>query len=185
MVSLGRKITLEPSLILWLSVLWFCREDLVLPFLLAVAVHELGHISLLLLLHRPPKSIILGVSGAQLETPALSYLQTCLAAAAGPVASLLLALCAPLWPALALYSLILGLFNLLPVPGLDGGVMLSSLLLWALPESAARRIAGYLGLLTALGLWGGALYLSGPGGFGLWPLMLAGIFLYKALSLSL
>ncbi len=184
MGGMGRRITLEPPLILWLSLLWFCRGDIVLPFLLAAALHELGHFLALSLMGHPPRAVILGFSGARMETDALSYGQSAWAAAAGPAVSLLLGLCAPIWPELGLYSLVLGLFNLLPVPGLDGAMLLSSLLLQWLPEERAGKISRYLGLLTALFLWGGAVYLSGPGGLGLWPLMFSALFMYKALSMG-
>lgn len=183
MGGMGRSITLEPPLILWLSLLWFCRRDIVLPFLLAVTLHELGHFLALSLMGRPPKAVILGFSGASMETALLSYGQSALAAAAGPAVSLLLSLWSPVWPELGLYSLVLGLFNLLPIPGLDGDRVLSSLLLLWLPEAQAGKITRYLGLLTALGLWGWAVYLSGPGGLGLWPLALAALVMYKALSM--
>lgn len=178
------RITVHPSLILWLSVLFYLDGQILLPFLLAAALHELGHALALRLLGKAPLALRLSFSGARMETPPLSYWEELWAAAAGPGLSLLLGLTFPLWPELALYSVMLGLFNLLPIPGLDGGRILACMLLLHLKEHTARRICQYLAILTALALWGGAVYLACPLGFGLWPIALAALLLYKALTMD-
>ena len=176
--------TVHPSLILWLSILFYLDRHILLPFFLAAALHELGHYLMLRFLGKPPHAIILGFSGAQMETRSLTYREELYAAAAGPAVSLLLGVALPLWPALAVYSVILGCFNLLPIPGLDGGRSLSSLLMMHLRPETARRICKYMAMLTALAVWGGALYLSGPLHFGMWPILLAAMLLYRALSMD-
>lgn len=178
------KISVHPSLILWISVLFYLDETVLIPFLLAAGLHELGHYFVLRFMKKPPLAIVLSFSGARMETSSLSYSEELIAAAAGPAVSLLLTFVFPLWPALAVYSLILGCFNLLPIPGLDGGRILSCLLLMHLHEDAARRICKYFAIVTALSLWGIALYLTGPMQFGLWPILVAALFLYKALSMD-
>lgn len=176
--------SIHPSLILWLSILFYLDMHILIPFFLAAAFHELGHYWMLRCLGKPPYTMALSFSGAKMETGSLSYREEFYAAAAGPAASLLLGLLLPLWPDLAVYSVILGCFNLLPIPGLDGGRILSSLLLMHLREDTARRICKYLAMVTALSLWGAALYLSGPLHFGMWPILLAALLLYKALSMD-
>ncbi len=175
------KWSVHPSGILWLSVLFYLEPALVLPFLLAAGLHELGHALALRAMGRPPLSVTLSFSGAKMEVGSLSYRQELWAAAAGPGMSLLVALLWPVLPALGLYSLLLGCFNLLPIPGLDGGRILRCALLLRCREETALRISRYLGIVTALGLWGWAVYLSQAAGLGLWPLLVAALGLYKAL----
>lgn len=172
---------IHPSLILWLSVLWYLDSAVVLPFLGAAAVHELGHALVLWGMDKPPTSIRLSFAGAVMETARLSYREEFLAAAAGPGASLLLGLLVPVFPRLGTYSLALGLFNLLPLWGLDGGRMLRCALLRRCSLETASAICRIAALSTALALFLGALWLWLQGGWGLWPVVLAGYLLGKAL----
>lgn len=169
-------------MLLWLSVLFYLRPKLVLPFLGAALFHELGHFLALCLMKKKPLRLSLTFTGAAMETPALSYRQTICAAGAGPAFSLLLGLLFPLTPVLSAYSLLLGLFNLLPIPGLDGGRMLESFLYLHLSEAAARTCAAWAGLIFAAGLCAvavaGAAWLQ----LGLWPVALAAVFLFKAMD---
>ena len=178
------RVSVHPSLILWLSALGYLAPRVLLPFLGAAALHELGHLLMLRRLGRMPRRLELRFSGAQLETPPLSYRQELLAASAGPLVSLLMGLLFPLAPYLAFYSVALGCFNLLPVPGLDGGRMLRCALLLRLPPGRALRVVRWTGMVTALGIWGGALWLCCGLGMGVWPLLPAALFLYKALSME-
>ncbi len=174
------KWNVHPSLVLWLSVLFYLDGRLLLPFLAAAGLHELGHYLALRQMGKPPRAITLRFSGAVMDVDALSYREELWAAAAGPLVYLLTGLFCPLLPALAFYSVILGCFNLLPIPGLDGSRILRCGLMLHLREDLAQRITSYLAILTALALWGGALYLSRTG-LGLWPMLLAALLLYRAL----
>ena len=175
------KLTVHPSLILWISVLFYLKASLLIPFLLAAALHEAGHALMLHWLDKPIRSLHLAFSGARMIAEPMTYREELLAAAAGPMASLLIALLLPLWPELGLYSLILGLFNLLPVPGLDGGRILRCLMLMVFSQDTASWICRTAAIVTALVLWGGAVDLSVVLHFGLWPPLLAGLLLCKAL----
>ena len=155
------KLTVHPSAILWLCLLFYRKAAILLPFLSAAAVHELGHLLALRLRRHPVSSVTLSFSGAVMETGLLSYRDELLAAAAGPLTSLAAGFFLPLWPEFGLYSVILGLFNLLPLPGLDGGRMVR--------------------ICTGLALWGFALYLTFQLQCGLWPLLLGAMLLTKAL----
>lgn len=174
------RCTVHPSLILWLSVLYYLSGRVVLPFLAAAALHELGHALALYLLDKPPRALRLSFAGAVMETPPLGYREELLSAAAGPGMSLLLGLLTPLWPTLGIYSLGLGLFNLLPLFGLDGGRMLRCGLLLRLPERTANNLCRGAAIGTGLVLLLGALGLR-TAGWGLWPVLLAGYLLVKAL----
>ena len=178
------KLQLRPSVLLWIGLLAYFQSRLLLPFLFAAAFHELGHLLALRRMGVLPRSVSIGLLGAAIETPPLSYFRELLAAAAGPAASLLLGLTLPLWPLLGFYSLALAGVNLLPLPGLDGGRMLRCGLLLILPESRALRVFHSVSLVTGLVLWGLAAYGALAFHLGLWPLLLAAGFLLRAIAAS-
>ena len=178
------RLQLRPSVLLWIGLLAYFQGPMLLPFLGAAVFHELGHLLALRRMGVPPRNISIGLLGAVIETPSMSYLKELLAAAAGPGASLLLGLALPFWPLLGFYSLALACVNLLPLPGLDGGRMLRSGLLLVLPESRAHRISDAVGLLTGLVLWGLAAYGALAFHLGLWPLFLAAGLLLRAIHAS-
>lgn len=176
------RFSVHPSMLLWLSVLFYLRPRLVLPFLGAVLFHELGHFLALCMMKKRPLWLSLTFVGASMETTVLSYRQTIWAAGAGPLFSLLLGLLFPLTPILSAYSLLLGLFNLLPMPGLDGGKILESFLYLHLSPSAAGTIAAWIGLFFALLLCAVAVAVAAWFQLGVWPVALAAVFLFKAMD---
>lgn len=177
------RITVHPSLILWLSILVYLQPRLSLGFLWAAAIHELGHVIALFLLQKPPTGLTLHFMGASMEIPALGYGQAVLAYAAGPAASLLLGLYLRLFPVTGILSLCLGLFNLLPICGLDGSGILENLLCLRLSPDAAQRAARIVSvvlciLVLPLGILVGKRYQ-----LGLWLPALAGLLLLKSIYL--
>ncbi len=177
-----RRFSLHPSFILWASLLFYLRPELVLPFLGAALLHEAGHCVMLCLMGRPPENVTLTFFGARMKTQFLSYRQMLLAAAAGPLFSLLLGLLLPVFPMLGAYSLFLGLFNLLPVAGLDGGKMLKSLLLLFLPLEQAERLSTITSVALSALLCLTTVLLAAKLQLGLWPVVLGAIFLTKSLD---
>ena len=181
--SLGRRISVHPSMVLWLSILIYLQPWLSIAFLLAAAVHELGHVMVLSLMGKPPDHLTLSFLGANMDVPALSYGQAAMAYASGPLFSLILSLYLPICPALGLMSLALGLFNLLPICGLDGsGILVSLLSMHFAPETAQRtaRIVSIVLCMLALpfAVWAGKRYQM-----GLWLPALAGLLLVKSIYL--
>ena len=137
---------------------------------LACLVHELGHIGAIFLLGGRVAEVRLTGMGAVLRPErrrVTSYLEDCLVALAGPLASFALALTAGLWGRrlgvkdaylLAGLSLALAVFNLLPAGPLDGGRVLEAVLSRQMGpdrgEAVCRRLTLILGGgLGCLGLW--------------------------------
>jgi len=148
--------------------------------LLAAAMHEGGHLLLLGLLGAPVEGIRLGAFGAEIRayTERLSYGKELLATLAGPAANLvsaplialLAARCGWAWGYLfAGAHAVLGVYNLLPIPPLDGARALYLAVADCCGPDAGERAGRCAGLacaavLTGFGAywalaWGGALFL--------------------------
>ena len=155
------KIRVAPAALLLLFLA--ARHDPLRLFalLVAVAVHEAGHLSAARALSLPIRKLELDVFGARLFTaPLPSYRAEFFLAGAGPLFSLLLGVIflpvkLPFFATVSTLSFSFALLNLLPVAGFDGGRMFASLL-------AARRgpffadralaLASYLSLLFLFSL---------------------------------
>lgn len=148
--------------------------------LLAAALHECGHLALLLTLRAPVESLRLGAFGAEIRahTERLSYGGELLVTLAGPAVNLvsapLIAMCAARcsWAWGYLFAgahAVLGVYNLLPIPPLDGERALYLLTAYCFGPDAGDAVSGAAGvacalLLCALGAYltlrcGGALFL--------------------------
>ena len=164
------RVEVRDGFAVLLAALWCVDQTGVLPlFLLAAAVHEAGHLLVLHLsggrLHR----LVLTGCGAVLRCALPADRFACAAVClAGPAASFALTAAAGAAGAwrLAGASALLGLFNLLPIPPLDGGMALCQLCGGRF--GAARR---GLALLCAAGLVPAGLWLLHAGG-GAWLLLI-------------
>lgn len=172
-----RGVRVTPGFLLLLAAVWLAEPELLPPTLLAAAVHEAGHVAALLAVGGRAEGFTLGVSGAQLRLSAgLSYARELPVALAGPACSLALAVGGGRTGhfLLAGISLALGLFNLLPIPPLDGGravACLGGMLLSPLGAERLERILAAAALLAVLALGGVCLGRGyGPGllAMGLW-----------------
>lgn len=151
-----------------------------LAALAAAAVHELCHLCAIRLCGGSVTSISIGAGGTVMETTPLPPGRELLAALAGPAGSFLLLLFAQWLPLCALFGLVQGAFNLLPVYPLDGGrIMRCAALLSGF--SWAERAADMLGYAAAaavffLGIWAAfALRL------GFYAVITGAVLLYRAL----
>ena len=147
------KIQVSPSAPLLLALFVMLSSPLLLSALLLAALcHELGHYGMLRRLRARISAVRITALGAEMQVAGrLSYGGELLAAAAGPVTNLLLAL--PLayggrqWEVLYLFAgaqLVLGVFNLLPILPLDGGSVLWNLLAWLTEPYTADRVTGII-----------------------------------------
>ncbi|MBE7004551.1 MAG: hypothetical protein E7425_09780 [Ruminococcaceae bacterium] len=162
--------------------------------LLAASMHELGHLLALRLLGASVEGLRLGGFGAEIRarTHRLSYFRELLAVLAGPAVNLLAA------PLIASYAVrhgwdwgclfagahvVLGVYNLLPIPPLDGARALYLVTAYCFDPYAADRAVAAVGLvcscvLCAFGAylavcWGGMLFLLASFGLFLPQLGLA------------
>ncbi len=174
--GIGRSFATPLVPIAFLCLLLADRSGLCAVTLLAAAVHEGGHLLAARLLGVRIRGFRLDFSGARLHIGgrALSFGEEWLLSAAGPLASLIASgLVSPLWQASHFFgwfscaSLLLGLFNLLPIRTLDGGRMLSALLY----RISTPTVAFYTVFATSAAclffLWTVAVYLLLRAGDGL------------------
>ena len=135
------------------------RQRLLLPIMLAAALHECGHVLVLRLLGGHIARFRITLFGAELRirrSERLSYGREIAAVLAGPGVNLL---CAYALARLAVYAdwergfmlagihAALALFNLLPLRTLDGGRSLYLLLSWMAEPVTADRIMHKVGCL--------------------------------------
>jgi len=121
-------------------------------------MHELGHLSAMLVFKRKPEKIQFGFFGMKIVTgnSLLSPIKEIIIAASGPLVNLTLAAIFYFInkSEIALLNLGLGVFNLVPVPMLDGGHILLS----AVRNERTVKITGFtccillliLGIITAV-----------------------------------
>lgn len=177
-----RRLDLTPGFPAFLAAVWYFDScGIFWPFLAAMTVHELAHAAVLLLLGGRIESVRLSFAQVELRTGLLSDRTELWSTVAGPGINLLCGWLFRRWmPAFAAVSLLLALFNLLPVWPLDGGRLLRTLLRmrWG---AAGVDASQTLGLLFGLGLLGGAVFAARRWDAGVWPAVTAGALLVRLL----
>lgn len=142
------------------AMLVFDRTGFILPLLFAVLVHELGHLAAMWVLDCAPKRIRLVPAAVEITTKLQSggryeiFIALC-----GPAINLLLfatlfvnylAFGNEGYLTVGFINLLIGLFNLLPVTGLDGGTVLFNILCRKAEPSRAALIMRIINLSVAL-----------------------------------
>lgn len=133
------------------------RTGLVIPTLFAVLVHEIGHLFAMWILGCRPKSIRLIPASVQIVRGFSSRpYGEAVVAVCGPAANIAVFLSLMLnfyycssenSLIFGLLNLIIGIFNLLPVSGLDGGTLLSAALAHGMDPQKAE---GIVKIITAI-----------------------------------
>ena len=179
------KIDLAPGFAAALCVLRLVAEpEAYAAFLAAAAAHEAGHLLTLRLLGADILSVRLGFLDAKISTNTLGYREEAVCALAGPAASLLFCLLfrKPA-PTFAAISLLLGLFNALPIFPLDGGRALRAGLGMVLPLETAQAVCRmvsfvFLAAGLAAALLGAREYGLGLGPVFVWSAVLVRVMRY-------
>lgn len=131
----------------------------------AAVIHELGHITAIYLCRGKIRTVRVSHSGAAIETAPMERGRGLLCTLAGPVCSLLLIFIFRWFPRLAVCAFAQGVYNLLPIWPLDGGVALRLLL----PEPLQKAVSW--GTLALVGI--GCFYLTLWLDAGILPLIFA------------
>lgn len=123
------RVEISPGFLLLWALFFFLDKEAIAPWALAAcAIHELAHVAALYAAGGRVGAFRLTAAGAELtgeRGKGLSYGGELLSVLAGPGANLFLAVVSARggeeWYPFAGLNLCLGVFNLLPMPGLDGG----------------------------------------------------------------
>ena len=174
------KIDLAPGFAAALCVLRLVAEpEAYAAFLAAAAAHEAGHLLTLRLLGADILSVRLGFLDARIGTNTLGYREEAVCALAGPAASLLFCLLLRRSaPTFAAISLLLGLFNALPIFPLDGGRALRAGLGMVLPLETAQAVCRMVSFVFLAAGLAAALLGAREYGLGLGP-----VFVWSAVLL--
>ena len=167
------RISSGAALLLVLALLWGAAP--VVPHVLVAAVcHELGHLVVLWCFHVPVEAVVVTSMWAVICAPdqeRLSYPKELLAVLAGAGVNLLLAVIFARVSGDYLFggaNFLLGVYNLLPVQGLDGWRALYLLIAWRTEPFTAQRLAALVNtvvLAVLLGVSAALLYFTGSGLF--------------------
>ncbi len=152
MSLMGRFLEVRAAFAVFVLVLvYFNPPGMVAVFFLAAVLHELSHLAVLLLLNVRVRAIRLGFADAQIVTGIMSDSAQVASALAGPAMNLVcFALFRTRFCDFAAMSLLLGVFNLLPLIPLDGGRAVLALLRRALPQKMAYGAAIALGVICCV-----------------------------------
>lgn len=169
-----KRLDLAPGFAAALCLLRLLAEPRVFyAFLAAAAAHEAGHVMAIYLVGGRVTGIRLGMCDAKIETRGLGYRQEIFCALAGPGMSVLACLALRSdFPTCAAISLLLGLFNALPVYPLDGGRALRAGLCLFLPLGRAEAVSNLVSLAVCAAGLAGAISCARAYGLGFAPVAL-------------
>lgn len=159
---------------------------ILLPFLGAAAIHECSHLFMMCILKSKPKSVRLIPGGINIEENGSNDLyEQLLILIAGPLANLLIFFIAN--NEFSMLNLLLFIYNMLPVKGLDGGRIVYIVCCTCLPSEKAEKIVSFLTVLIAIFFFGFflVLYFSGIKNYSVLIFSLyiiSGIFLKKGVE---
>lgn len=180
-----KRIDITPGFVWFLAVLyWLDTLNVFWHLLAAILLHELGHLALILLFGGTVRSVRLRFADMEIKTAPMRYGQELFTALAGPAVNLIcFALVRGRYPGFAAVSLLLGLFNLLPVSPLDGGKILFDLLSLMVSQTVAETVCQSVSLFFIICLLALSLAAIFYWQAGLWPLLCV-LMLFARLALE-
>lgn len=167
---LGIKVTVSYLFCASVCLMMLCdRTGLFIPMLLAMFIHEMGHLLLMWIYDCAPTEIKLIPGSVQICSPVCESKPVVLILIAGPIINIIVFAIVFLsiimfrdtyYLDFALVNLIYGVFNLLPLTGLDGGSALEEVLIRKKGLAFARRILNIITVCFTLATLSVAVFLS-------------------------
>ncbi len=168
----GTKIQISFLFLAIISIVVFTdKTTFALPMLIAVILHETAHLAVMKVLGVQPKEILLLPAQITIIRDfSASNKKEALISLAGPFLNIVLFTAFyKLKPEFAVINLLFGLFNLLPVKGLDGGEILANLIAKVFNQNTAELTLKIINIVIgAVGIFVGiTLIFSGKINFSL------------------
>jgi len=170
------------------------KTGLFLPVIVSISFHEIAHLFIMWLLNCEPKQVKFIPGSIQIvrkftfKKNGEIYISF-----AGPIINLVIFLIcfihygiykSEIMLNFAAINLILGLFNILPVRGLDGGVILYNILCFNMDCAKAEKVLNFLTLFFSLTAFATAIILFISGTFNV-SLLLLGLYFLLCLSFKI
>ena len=133
----GIEFDISPLFFIITSILLFYDRSGYMSFsVLFSLLHEMGHISMMFILKKPPKSFKIKFYGFEIATSSFTNLQALLISFSGPLINIIFAIISLFFSKIANYDLsyiiliniVIAGFNLLPIISLDGGDIIAAFL---------------------------------------------------------
>ena len=167
------------------------KSGFALPMILASLCHEFGHLFSMWIFNAAPKEVNLIPGSIQIVSSFTTIKNNIFISLSGPITNLIIFFTLFLNNKLfetddflifALINLILGLFNLLPIRGLDGGSVVYNIILFYTNEQKSEIVVNAISVVSAVLIMGIALILTFIGQTSISAYLLA---LYLILSVLL
>ena len=154
----GIEFHISPLFFIIISTLLLFDKSGYMSFsLLFSLLHEFGHIAMMFILNKPPRTIKLLFYGFEIKTLAFTKLETILISITGPITNFLFAIFFQILSVAFGFNLqfavyinaFIGFFNLFPIANLDGGDILFSFLLLKYDYFTSKKITKVVSLVLA------------------------------------
>lgn len=158
----GIAVKIDFSFVMIIAVAVIANKNgMVMSAFVAVTVHELAHLIAMLFLGVKISSVKLSALGVSINCSQLiAWGKEIAVLAAGPCANLIL--CAMFYASrnveISVANLVIGVFNLLPIAGLDGGRITELLLMRFVSQSTASRVGLIISLAAGFSLMTAGFY---------------------------
>ena len=187
-----KKIRVSLTTMIWIILSLYSTSELFIPMVLAIALHEMGHIICARIVGARISRVTLSPLGARIELERdVPYKNELILALGGPmfgiIAHAITIILSPSHPTLYRFSAIslaLSVFNLLPLSTLDGGRALGCILNLVLPLRIADRISRICTFFTLFGFWIFTVYIMIKFSGGLSAFVFCAIFFVKCFILD-
>lgn len=133
----GIEFDISPLFFIITSILLFYDRSGYMSFsVLFSLLHEMGHISMMFILKKPPKSFKIKFYGFEIISSSFTNSQTLLISFSGPLINIIFAIISLFFSKIANYdfsfiiliNIVIAGFNLLPIISLDGGDIIAAFL---------------------------------------------------------
>ncbi len=134
----------------------YMNFKILLPWIFAVIIHEMGHFAAALLFGAKIEKMVIEITGAKMSFcgKLLSYKEELFIALSGPLVNFFTsAVSFEAYSDLSEISLMLGIINLIPAPGFDGCRILSSFIAQFFGAVASEKTMKLLSFFSVIFLW--------------------------------